>query len=257
MNAIVLMVLPAMFGGDDRIEGWPHSYVPQPANMKVYTKSRHAQSVYILNGNNTHEWVRSDVRHAEDIFPWTTSGGLANARFTSKGAIAFPEGEKLVVWVEFIDAQAGRPLPKYRWNYPEGTIVADMLFNEKGELFELRTLTKKDGQWQPQRKYRDEAKFPVGYKGMGTDGAFDTGIGTRRNCLDCHSYAGAWASYGSNIPGSDGIFSFNPFKEGTSVLKSDWPVEFRWAQNEYITPPPDYWRKTPQYERMKVQKFSP
>jgi hypothetical protein len=184
---------------------WPKG-VAMPEGLKFYQKTKLTQNLSITNGMDSllfYSLDRDDVFtnaptrvNPNRIFPWAVSGGLHEAHgWTSKTAVSFPSAKPIIYWKERIDAGAVRRLPKYNWEYPVGTVFADLLFSE-GRLFELRTLTKEAQGWKTRVPFAAADLAPKGYGGPG------------KACSACHDHAGGWLEYGSLIRGGDNIFSF-------------------------------------------------
>lgn len=82
-------------------------------------------------------------------FPWGTPAGLHRSKIKKYGVLALPSS------IEYWKEPVFRPVHpqytnNYRWRYPEGTIVAEVLIHpETGKPFDLRTRTKVSGKWQP------------------------------------------------------------------------------------------------------------
>lgn len=202
---------------------WPAG-VPVPAGLKLYQKTEHAQNTVILNGFDFHTIVHRDQDtisgvNPNRIFPWAVSGGLHQATgWQSHAAIALPKGKAVTVFNEYIDAGARRPLPVTRWEFPTGTVLADILsVNER--TFEIRTLTKTERGWVGRTPFESEHK-PAGHVSPHkvTHGQSKSAGG---RCFDCHDRAGQWLSYGTLLRGSDSVFSFSPLKPGTLLVRRD------------------------------------
>lgn len=211
-GAMVIAVL-LFFAAVVRADDWPTSFVPKPEGMKRYAKTQYSQYLSITNGFDSVEMFRlsSDDNlfrrvNPNRIFPIAVSGGLHDSNgWKSEGRIAIPKGQYVRVWGERVEAGVRRPLPRTAWQFPEGTIFADLLSTDKG-LFELRTITKVNGGWKFRTAYKDWSKAPANY------------VGARKACNECHERAGEQPGYGISWRGSDGIFSWDPFVEGTNQI---------------------------------------
>jgi len=228
LSILLFTLLLAQEGNQDvqrtMLEGfWPEG-ITLPKTMRLYDRTQYAQELTITNGIDTLRPIHYSQgdNNPNRLFPWAVNGGLHRAQgWTSRTAIAIPEGKHILYWSERIDAGARRHLPRMSWQFPVGTVVADLLFTD-GELFELRTLNKtEDGSWRGRRLWRS-GKMPVGYIEP------DRVIGVERQvgiCVNCHQRAGAWQSYGALIRGADGVFSFSVLEEGTLRPRTDFPVK--------------------------------
>lgn len=199
---------------------WPEG-VPIPKGMRLYRKTKYNQHLSITNDRDTlliyHRDQDDNYTNAPPalnpnrFFPIAVSGGLhESSGWTSRAAIALPG--TIYYWTDRIEAGAQRPLPRVAWVFPVGTVTADILSNE-GEVFEVRIAEKKPGGWRLRTLWKDESKFPAKY------------TGARKACSACHDDAGGWKQYGSLWRGSDGVFSFYPFEEGTFTPRTDFTVK--------------------------------
>lgn len=204
------------------VDGWPDK-VPVPPGLKWYSPTRYAQRTVIQNGYDYHTPVHENTDayfsnappswNPNRIFPWRNSAGLDYRvpGWTSRTGIALPEGKSIMVWTEYIEAGASRPLPRISWQFPPGTVTVDLL-SYRGQPFEVRTRTKDErGTWRP-RTLWEGGTPPPGYRGP------------VHKCAACHDRAGAWESYGTMIRGSDTVFSFPVLEEGTLRPRQDLPV---------------------------------
>lgn len=191
---------------------WPAS-VKFPAGMKLYKPTEYAQRS--VNSNNApllepHHLLRDDVlfgRNPNRAFPYAAPGGLHAAQgWTSVVGIMIPEGQPVRTWHEYYGSF---PRPYVRWQFPVGTVVADILVNEiNGKPFELRTLRKTETGWVGRTPWQDD-HLPHGYQR------------TDRKCVECHKDAGDAHRYGLGVRGNDFVFSWTPFAEGTVLLRRD------------------------------------
>ena len=187
---------------------WPGEF---EEGWKFYKPTKYSQRVAVTNGrptivmyhkNQDDHWTNAaSAFNPNRDFPWAVSGGLHESTgWTSHTAIWFPDGGKLHLSRELVASRFdGRE--RYVWNYPIGTKFADLLVYD-GRCFELRVREKKESGWTASTVYRGGTK-PVGY------------TGPRKSCSECHNRAGEAIQYGITVRGSDTVFSFSPFKEGT------------------------------------------
>lgn len=157
--------------------------------------------------------------------PWIKPGGTDGLKVRTKKSVWIPEGRKITVYTSQVKTEgnvrqpAGYPLRDRRqvkWIFPEGATIVERLYNgSEGEPFELRRRTKSSGTWVTDVTSLN-GSAPAGYK-------------QPSNCTQCHDDVGKHASVLENknnvewfgtVRGSDGIFSFHPFKyEGGSALR--------------------------------------
>jgi len=187
---------------------WPPA-VPGDG-LKPYTPTRISQRIAVTDGRPSHQWYdlnRDDVfQNAPTMFnpnrqtPWRVSGGMEGMHGWKSLKLTNVAKSDVKVWRENLPiAGAGRNLPGFRWQFPEGATFADLLVNDKDEPFELRMRTKKDGKWRAQVVYENAAAAPHGYLGAA-------------KCASCHDHAGSSKQYGIMVRGDDTVFSFNPMQ---------------------------------------------
>lgn len=130
--------------------------------------------------------------------------------------MVLPDGAKIDVWEELTDVSAFSQVPRWRWKFPEGTVAFDVLFGPDDRVFEVRTQTKADGEWETKVSYRDGDASPPNYHGAG------------KACASCHNLAATVTPIPGRIYrharwGDDGRFSWRPFDESNQV-DHRWPV---------------------------------
>jgi hypothetical protein len=202
---------------------WPAN-VDMPRSIRFYRPTNYTQRLAITNGQDTNQvytldqddvWTNAPpALNPNRLFPWSTAGGLHEVGgWGSRVGIALPEGKKIQVWRERVDVPlSSRPLPKLRWSFPDGTILADLLFTSEA-VFELRLREKVQGKWKSSVPFRDLHAAPKGYTGPG------------KRCAECHDQAGTQLQYGIGLRGSDGAFSPSPLVEGTLTPDgANWPL---------------------------------
>jgi hypothetical protein len=197
---------------------WPGN-VDIPQSIRFYRPTSFTQRLAITNGQDTNHVYRLDqddvwgnsppALNPNRLFPWAAPGGLHEVSgWGSRVGIAIPDGKKIQIWRERVEVPlSSRPLPKVRWSYPDGTVLADVLFTREA-VFELRLREKVQGKWKSTVPFRDLDAAPKGYTGPG------------KRCAECHDQAGSQLQYGISLRGSDGAFSPAPLVEGT--LMPDW-----------------------------------
>ena len=225
-KSLILTVLLGVGAAEPTIlDLWP-SGVPKPANLKSYKREQYAQRLSITNG---HDQLRVNYESEKDIFlngnilyPWAVSGGMhsVEGRWTALKGLSIPNGRSIRWWKERTEAGARRPLPRLAWQYPEGTVAADLLLHE-GKPFELRTLTKGANGWKGAAVWQSGV-VPQGY------------YGAQLKCMECHSAPGRWERYGTLIRGADGLFSPPVLRPGSRVI--DWTQESTAELNDSVWP---------------------
>ncbi len=202
---------PLEHGEQDRLAAlWPAS-VPMPSGMRFYAKTRYTQRIAVTNDRESNFPYRLDqddhwsnapsAPNPNRLFPWAVSGGLHESTgWESHAAVYLPPGKKILVWRQRVPVPSSNPLRKICWEYPEGTVFADLLVAD-GECFTLRLREKLAGGWRSRV------------------------AGARKACAECHDHAGSSLQYGIVLRGDDGAFSASPFLEGTLELDGRWPLE--------------------------------
>ena len=189
---------------------WP----VEKEGFRFYKRTNYSQRVAVTNNRPTIAMYRHDqddywtnsppAFNPNRDFPWAMSGGMDKFEgWKSHPAIFFPWGGKLEMTKEGFSG--GRV--KHVWTYPVGTKFADMLVHD-GSCFELRVREKKEDGWHAMTVFRGNRK-PEGYTGPG------------KKCASCHDRAGEAIQYGITVRGSDTVFSFSPFIEGTQTPFKD------------------------------------
>lgn len=199
---------------------WPAS-VKFPAGMKLYKPTEYAQRSVVLNSQphlTPYHFTQDDggAVNPNRVFPYTSPGGLhAASDWTSVFGLRVPEGESIRVWTDTY-YQITNARPVNRWEYPVGTVAADILVRKStGEPFELRILSKTEDGWKALVPWQAD-RLPPGYQA------------TDRKCLTCHQDAGDATRYGLTVRGNDFLFSPPIHVEGTVTLDDNrWPLD-RW-----------------------------
>lgn len=190
---------------------WPTS-VPF-GNLKFYKLRPLYQQMYSMNSVPYNDPVPLDGEVDPDLF---VSGGLRDVHgWRSVKGLDLPG--KIKVWKENADVRAFVLVPRWRWEFPNGTVAYDVLLNDDGKPFEIRTATKEDGAWVHKVAFKDKDAAPVGFAGAG------------RACASCHDKAALIRDvpgriYRHSTWGDDNRFSWRPFDEA-SRLDRRWPIE--------------------------------
>ena len=198
---------------------WPDA-VPVPRGLRPYERTQFSQRLVILNDADHLSLV--PLNQDDDLFnkpnpnrkdEWRVNGGLhAAVGWQSYTGLALPDGASIRTWTDRVEAGARRPLPRWFWQFPEGTRVVDLL-TEGDRPFELRMLKRENGGWKGHVVWEAEHK-PRGYESLTT------------TCASCHAFTGASYGYGTILRGSGGIFSWSPFvNDGTFTFRKDVPIK--------------------------------
>jgi hypothetical protein len=207
----------------DKIKAmWPNGVAWNP-NVKWYNLSPVYQSLTTMNNGRTKVNTPTSIYDRDtmsgDGAELTVSGGLAGHRFRSIKGIDFA-GKKVIVWQEATDVRAFALVPRWRWQFQQGTVAYDFLLNGHGQPFELRSQTKGSGyEWETDILFKDVSARPAGYEGL------------KQSCVSCHGRTAAVLDVPGKIYrrtrwGDDGRFSWRPFDESAN-LDRRWPIELQ------------------------------
>jgi hypothetical protein len=146
--------------------------------------------------------------------PYAVPGGLADVvGYGNRFAVSIPEGKKIKLFSNKVFSPAlNTKATRIEWEFPEGTMFLDMLFTDNG-VFEVRRRERVAGVWVNTVPFRGD-NVPRGYKGL-----------AREVCADCHRDAGNVTGYSMGLRGSDTVWSFWPFVEGTIKRNPAIPTE--------------------------------
>lgn len=195
---------------------WPKEL---PWRNTFYRLPPRYQNLYTMGGGSFKGRDATDI-HDHESAEFTMSGGMVGVRgWTSWKRLDLPAGSKVKVWEEAVDVRAFALVPRWRWSFPDGTVAYDALFNADGKPFEIRTATKRAGDWKHEVAWKDAEAVPVGYRGLG------------RSCASCHDTTGQIMSVPGRIYlrerwGSDARFSWRPYDENAK-LDHRWPLELQ------------------------------
>lgn len=236
--------------------------VPVSRNLRFYRLPQRAQSLYFLDGSPR----RDIVPATEDSgSPWSASGGLHAApksEWRNVTALDIPDGAKISLWEELVEAGAPGPVQKWFWKFPAGVLAYDVLIRRGNpeHVFEVRVQEKlDDGRWDDGTTYRPKVdggekwwhkwsfpvegiqahqrsvyyvdSIPLGTEFVATkrlvvdDGGFTPKgyHGTGVSCATCHDRVSERTGYGTARRGGDSRFSWHPFTE-SGAIDSRWPI---------------------------------
>ncbi len=175
---------------------WPES-LPFPEEMQRYTPARYTQEIAVTDGRD--RISRVPRRNLE--LKWQVPGGMEGVHGWRSDLYRYVPAAPQV-WVGNIAVWNGSNFQQNRgWRraYRDGTFFADVLSNDKGEVFEVRYREKEGGRWFNHVAFRNKAARPRGYVAIRTN-----------QCASCHDQAGT-GGYGTGlVPGGDGVLS-DPF----------------------------------------------
>ena len=209
---------PWLSGGETAAikAAWPKG-VAFGKNLKFYSLAPRYQNLWTMDGGRFKGW-RADPLDEEFRHELVVSGGMASlnaSAWKSVKGLDIPEGKKIAVWKEDADVRAFALVPRWRWQFPVGTTAYDVLFSGDS-IFEIRTQTRSESEWETKITYRNKAAAPADYRV------------TVRACASCHNLASEIVDvpgriYRHVVWGDDGRFSFRPFMEDGN-LDLRWPL---------------------------------
>lgn len=188
-------------------EGSLPSWFPKEA--VIYQPARFTQRVF--NRNQTQAISRAALEEK-----WQVPGGLAGIHGWRSTLYKMPgyaptQGRYDVslhignFWMNpgggFVLDSNGNKKPSYQTEmayireYPDGAWFADVLRNDAGEVFEVRTAEKFKGEWH-RDSFKLKATRPVGYVRPSME-----------QCAECHKQAGSGGYAVGWVPGGDEIIS--------------------------------------------------
>lgn len=194
---------------------WPKSL---PWSETFYRLAPRYQFLTTTNNGRTKINTVTDIHDHEDI-TLTMSGGMVGVRgWTSWKRLDVPDGKRIRVWQEEAEVRAFAPVPRWRWEFPEGTVAWDALYHQ-GKPFEIRKATKRGTGWKSEVAFKDADAAPAGY------------VGVRQSCASCHDTTGQIMEVPERIYmrerwGSDSRFSWRPYDEHAQ-LDRRWPIELK------------------------------
>lgn len=131
--------------------------VPIGKNLKFYKLPSVYQKMFTMN-NGTAKYNVITPRDEED--PWRVSGGMHFVdRKEWRNVTGLDLPARIVYWQEDTDVRAFALVPKWRWQFPTGTLAYDVLLrikDGKEHVFEVRVQEKKDDGWDGGTIYRPE-----------------------------------------------------------------------------------------------------
>jgi hypothetical protein len=131
--------------------------VPITPNLKFYRAQSVYQKMFTMN-NGTAKF--NVITPYEEEHPWRASGGMHHVDPSAwRNVTGLDLPGKIIVWREDTDVRAFSLVPKWRWQFPTGTLAYDVLLrikNGKEHIFEVRVHEKKETEWDNGTIYRPE-----------------------------------------------------------------------------------------------------
>lgn len=134
--------------------------VPVGKNLKFYKCDSVYQNMYTMNGGRSKFNVITPVT---DVDPWRVSGGMHHVDAKEwRNVTGLDLPGKIVYWQEDTDVRAFSLVPKWRWQFPKGTLAYDVLIrlkDGKEHIFEVRVQQKRDDDWDEGTVYRPDVSI--------------------------------------------------------------------------------------------------
>jgi hypothetical protein len=131
--------------------------VPIGSNLKFYRLPSVYQRMFTMNNGTSKYNVITPI---DDVDPWRTSGGLHHVdKKEWRNVTGLDLPGKIAYWQEDTDVRAFSLVPKWRWQFPTGTLAYDVLLrvnDGKEHIFEVRVHEKLEDGWDGGTIYRPE-----------------------------------------------------------------------------------------------------
>ena len=129
--------------------------IPIGKNLKFYKSDPVYQKMYTMNNGRS---KFNDITPIIDVAPWRDSGGLHHVdKKDWRNVTGLDLPGQIVYWQEDTDVRAFSLVPKWRWQFPTGTLAYDVLLrikDGKEHVFEVRVHEKRDADWDEGTTYR-------------------------------------------------------------------------------------------------------
>jgi hypothetical protein len=129
--------------------------VPIGKNFKFYKSEPVYQKMYTMNNGRS---KFNDITPVEDVDPWRVSGGMHHVdKKDWRNVTGLDLPGDIVYWQEDTDVRAFSLVPKWRWQFPKGTLAYDVLLRVKDgkeHIFEVRVHEKREEDWDEGTVYR-------------------------------------------------------------------------------------------------------
>ncbi len=134
--------------------------VPIGKNLKFYKLDPVYQHMYTMNGGRSKFNVITPIN---DMDPWRVSGGMHQVdKKDWRNITGLDLPGKIVYWQEDTDVRAFSLVPKWRWQFPKGTLAYDVLLRVKDgkeHIFEVRVQEKMEDGWDEGTTYRPDVSI--------------------------------------------------------------------------------------------------
>lgn len=151
--------------------------VPLGKNLKFYKCEPVYQNMFTMNNGRSKFNV---ITPFTDSDPWRVSGGMHfidQKEWRNVTGLDLPG--KIEYWQEDTDVRAFSLVPKWRWQFPNGTLAYDVLLRVKDgkeHVFEVRIQEKRADDWDEGTIYRPRASLDKAERGEWTWGFSSEGL---------------------------------------------------------------------------------
>ncbi|MSQ94206.1 MAG: hypothetical protein EXR98_06580 [Gemmataceae bacterium] len=132
--------------------------VPLGKNLKFYYSAPVYQNMFTMNNGRSKFNVITPIT---DVDPWRVSGGMHHVdKKDWRNVTGLDLPGPIVYWQEDTDVRAFALVPKWRWQFPTGTLAYDVLLRVKDgkeHIFEVRVQEKRETDWDDGTIYRPKA----------------------------------------------------------------------------------------------------
>ncbi len=169
--ALLLLLTPIGFGQNDAGPWLPKADqkklltmmpkgVPITKNLKFYKSDPVYQNMYTMNNGRSRFNVITPI---DEVDPWRVSGGLHHVdKKEWRNVTGLDLPGPILYWQEDTDVRAFSLVPKWRWQFPTGTIAYDVLLRVKDgreHVFEVRVHEKLEEDWDAGTIYRPKVSL--------------------------------------------------------------------------------------------------
>src|SRR5580765_2335013 len=138
--AVLLTLATITFGQDDNGPWLPKADqkkllalmpkgVPVGKNLQFYKCDPVYQTMYTMNNGRS---KFNDITPVDDVDPWRVSGGMHHVdKKDWRNVTGLDLPGDIVYWQEDTDVRAFSLVPKWRWQFPKGTLAYDVLLRIK------------------------------------------------------------------------------------------------------------------------------
>lgn len=134
--------------------------VPIGKNLKFYKSDPVYQNMFTMDNGRSKFNVITPI---EDVAPWRDSGGMHQVdKKEWRNVTGLDLPGPIVYWQEDTDVRAFALVPKWRWQFPKGTLAYDVLIRVKDgkeHVFEVRVHEKREEDWDDGTIYRPKTSI--------------------------------------------------------------------------------------------------